>query len=80
MVSEFSDSGRVKAILAKLFKEDLGFIKSANLAGEMLKKHWENSIEIGDNSNQKALCILADAASMLIGGVFYDPNVGGVYL
>jgi hypothetical protein len=80
MVSESFDSGRVKAILAKLFKEDLGFIKSANLAGEMFKKHWEYSIEIGDNENQKALCILADAASMLTAGVFYDPNVGAVYL
>ena len=78
MVSEYFNSGRVKAILAKLFKEDLGFIKSANLAGEMLKKHWKHSI--GDNKNQKALCILADAASMLNSFAFYDPNVGAVYL
>lgn len=77
-VSEYFDSGRVKAILATLFKKELGFIKSANLAGEMVNKHGKYSE--GDNDNQKALCVLTDAASMLNAVAFYDSNVGAVYL
>jgi hypothetical protein len=57
------DSGQVKLILVRLFRNDLGFIKSANLAGEMLSRVWSHSE--GDNHVQRAICVLIYAASNL---------------
>jgi hypothetical protein len=56
-MSKFRDTGEVKARLSGLFKPELGSIKSANLAGEMVTRHWAECR--GDNYDQQALSILA---------------------
>jgi hypothetical protein len=57
------DKAQVKLILSQVFRSDLGFIKSANLAGEMLSRIWSDSE--GDNNVQRAICVLIYAASNL---------------
>jgi hypothetical protein len=49
--------------LSKLFKAELGFMKSANLAGEMVTRRWGESR--GDNYDQRALSVLVASASAL---------------
>ncbi len=62
MMSEV-DEGQVKLILCRLFQNDLGFVKSANLAGEMLSRIW--SYSEGHNNPQRAICTLIYAATRL---------------
>jgi hypothetical protein len=62
-MSEYRDAGQVKARLSGLFKAELGFMKSANLAGEMVTKHWSESR--GDNCDQKVLSVLITSANAL---------------
>jgi hypothetical protein len=68
-MSEFRDTGEVRARLSGLFKPELGFIKSANLAGEMVTRHWAESR--GDNYEQ-ALSILAASRHALFSPVITD--------
>ena len=63
-MSKFRDTGEVKRRISILFRDDLGFIKSANLAGQMVTQHWNHSV--GDNYDQRALCILAASAGTLL--------------
>lgn len=72
------ERGTVKSRLSKLFKSELGFIKSANLAGKMVDKHWMNSH--GENVNQKSLSVLVSAASTLKGGIVQDADEISTYL
>lgn len=76
------DKGQVKLILTKLFQNDLGFVKSANLAGEMLSRIW--SFSQGDNNVQRAICVLLYAATRLgisaIPPFFSDESEAAVYL
>jgi hypothetical protein len=68
-MSQYGDTGQVKARLSELFKADIGFMKSANLAGEMVTRHWDHSW--GDNYDQRALCILVSSAKSLL---IHNPN------
>jgi hypothetical protein len=63
-MSHYWDSGQVKARLANLFKADLGFMKSANLAGQMVTRHWAQSS--GNNYDQMTLGILVSSAQSLL--------------
>jgi hypothetical protein len=65
-MSRYWDTGEVKARLSRLFKADVGSMKSAKLAGEMIRKHWGQ--RRGDNSDQQALSILVASANAL-----FDP-------
>jgi hypothetical protein len=56
-----ADPGQVKAILANLYRPDLGFVKAANLAGMMTSKLW--SVAVGQNDAQKAIDILIHASA-----------------
>ena len=76
-MSKYFDAGEVKARLSKLFEANLGCIKSANLAGEMVTRHWDHSQS--DNENQRALSVLVAAATTLHSD-FADPNEIAVYL
>jgi hypothetical protein len=53
-----------------LFKPELGFIKSANLAGEMVARHWGECR--GDNYDQQALSILAASRHALFSPTITD--------
>jgi hypothetical protein len=55
------DEGQVKAILANLFRSDLGFVKGANLAGLMTSKLWTEAT--GANNAQRAISILEGVSS-----------------
>jgi hypothetical protein len=61
-----SDEGLVKAMLANFFRSDLGFMKSANLAGHMTSNLWKeaqrNAIK-SDNVVQTAISILMNASA-----------------
>lgn len=61
-MSNYFDTGGVKALLSTLFRSELGFIRSANLAGEMIKIGWNSK---GENLNQRTLAVLLEAASQL---------------
>jgi hypothetical protein len=61
-MSQYWDAGRVKSTLSELFNE-LGYVKSANLAGEMVTRHWGESR--GDNYDQRALSVLVTSAMTL---------------
>lgn len=56
-----ADNGNVKAILANLFRSELGFVKAANLAGLMTSKLWTESK--GENNAQRAISILKIVSS-----------------
>jgi len=71
------DKVQVKLIISRVFRSELGSIKSANLAGEMLSKLWSHSE--GDNNVQRAICILIYAASNLT-RVDPDDNELAIYL
>lgn len=76
------DRAQVKLILTQLFRNDLGFIKSTNLAGEMLSRVWSHSE--GDNNVQRAICVLIYAATRLgistIPPHFSDESEAAIYL
>jgi hypothetical protein len=55
--------GQVKIILASRFRSELGFIKSANLAGLMISRLWVEST--GQNHAQRSISILLLASSYL---------------
>jgi hypothetical protein len=63
-MSEYRDTGQVKARLSGLFKAELGFMKSANLAGEMVTKRRGDCR--GDNYDQLALSVLVASAHILV--------------
>ena len=69
-MSKFRDTGEVKARLSGLFKPELGSIKSANLAGEMVTRHWAECR--GDNYDQQALSILAASRNALFSPIITD--------
>ena len=71
------NKAQVKLILSQVFRNELGFIKSANLAGEMLSRVW--SYSEGDNNVQRAICILIYAASNLT-RILPDESEVAVYL
>jgi hypothetical protein len=54
---------QVKLKLSQLFKPELGFIKSANLAGAIIK--YGGSNYRASNENQMVISLLLDAASIL---------------
>jgi hypothetical protein len=68
-MSRYWDTGEVKSRLSGLFKAELGFMKSANLAGEMVTRYWNESH--GENYDQRALCVLFKASRALLK---QDPN------
>jgi hypothetical protein len=76
-MAHYRDSGEVKSRISQLFKNDLGFTKSANLAGEMVTRHWRDCQ--GDNYEKHTLSILVASANAL-----FDPipneNELSVYL
>ena len=61
-----SDEGLVKAMLANFFRSDLGFMKSANLAGHMTSNLWKeaqrNAVD-PENVAQTAISILMCASA-----------------
>ena len=61
-----SNEGLVRAMLANFFRSDLGFMKSANLAGHMTSKLWKeaqrNAVK-PENVAQTAISILMCASA-----------------
>jgi hypothetical protein len=60
------EKGRVRALLASLFRPDLGFVKSANLAGHMTSNLWTETHWKGTspgNVAQAAIAILMSASA-----------------
>lgn len=58
-------TGQIKLKLSKLFKSELGFIKSANLAGEIIKLGHGGGDYRASNENQFVLSYLIQATSIL---------------
>ena len=79
-MTQYWDEGEVKLRLSNLFKPDLGFIKSANLAGEMATMSWFDVMQQYRDCNyeQKALVCLIAAANSLLQP--HPPNSISVYL
>jgi hypothetical protein len=63
-MSKFKDTGNLKITISNLFRAELGYIKSVNLAGGMVTRYFDSSL--GENHDQKAIFILIAAAKNIL--------------
>ncbi len=62
-MSKYRDTRKVKARVRRLFRAELGFLKSAKLARKMVIRRWGE--RRSDNYDQQALSVLIASANAL---------------